>query len=191
MQETLNHIIALTGFNEQDARILKEVAPRTQKWVGMVVKEFYDTLYGYGPTASVFKPGERPSVEKTLNDWYLMVTSGNYDDRFWRHMWYVGLVHIRRKVANIFMLTMMSRIQQIFLKQCLKEFDFAKAEKVYSAFKRVLDAVAGLISESYTEGYITSYIDSLESTLGFNKALVKTMLDTELEKKIAEVRAQL
>jgi hypothetical protein len=186
MQEVLNHIIALSGISEQDGRNLKEVAPKTQKWVNAVVKEFYDTLYAYEPTANVFQPGERPRLEKTLHDWYMLVTSGVLDDNFWKHMWFVGLVHIKRRVSNAYVLSMMSRIQLLFLKQCMKEFDAAKAERVFSSFKRVLDAVGTLIAE----GYLMSYIEGLESVLGFNKALSQQMLDLEIDKKIAEARAQ-
>jgi hypothetical protein len=185
MKDILNHVVALTGLSEQDARILKEAAPKTQKWVNGVVKEFYDTLYGYAPTASVFKPGERPVLEKTLYDWYMLVTSGVLDEKFWERMWFVGLVHIKRRVSNAYMLTMMSRVQQLFLTQCMKEFDAIRAEKVFGAFKRVLDAVAALIAE----GYFMSYVEGLETVLGFNKALSQLMLEMEIDKKIAEARA--
>jgi hypothetical protein len=178
--------LALNGLSEQDARILQEAAPKTKKWVNLVVKEFYDTLYGYPPTAGIFKPDERPALEKTLHDWYILVSSGNFDDKFWERMWFVGLVHIKRRVTNAYMLSMMSRIQQLFLRQCLKEFDAVRTEKVFAAFKRVLDAVAALIAE----GYFMSYVEGLETVLGFNKALSQLMLEMEIDTKIAEARAR-
>jgi hypothetical protein len=187
MKEVLDHIVALSGISEQDARNLKEAAPKTQKWVNQVVKEFYDTLFGYEATANVFKPGERPALEKTLADWYMMVTSGEIDEKFWNRMWFVGLVHIKRRVTNAYVLSMMSRIQLLFLKQCVKEFDATRAERVFSSFKRVSDAVGTLIAE----GYLMSYIEGLETVLGFNRALSQQMLDMEIEKKIAEARGQM
>ncbi|MDZ7269325.1 MAG: protoglobin domain-containing protein [candidate division KSB1 bacterium] len=186
MKETLQQAVTLTGFSEQDMQILKKSASKTQKWADFIVKEFYDTLFAYGPTAGVFKEGERPDRETTLRNWYLEVTSGNIDDKFWRHQWFVGLIHIKRRVSNNFMLGMTSRVQQLFLTKCMEDFTPKEAIIVFGAFKRVTDVVATLIAD----GYFINYVESLENVLGFKRALVEVLLDMEIDKRIAESRPQ-
>ena len=61
----------------------------------------------------------------------------------------------------------------------------AEAEKVFGAFKRVTDIVAGLIAE----GYFANYIVAMERSAGFKKALVERMMNVEIGKMLEEVRA--
>ncbi len=185
MEQILQDLITLTGLSEQDSQILRESAPQTEKWADEIVKAFYDTLFAYEPTARVFKEGERPEREITLRNWYLTVVRGDLSPEFWRWQWIVGLVHIPRGISNPFMFGMMSRVQQIFLHKCLQEFDPPQAEKVYSAFKRVTDVVAGLIAE----GYFQNYIIAMERVAGFRKSLIERMLDMEIHKMLSEARA--
>lgn len=142
-------------------------------------------MFAYEPTSAVFREGERPAREKTLRDWYLETARGSITPEWWRRQWVVGLVHIPRKVTNPFMLAMMSRLQQFFLHKCLEEMPAAEAEKVYGAFKRVTDIVAGLIAE----GYFANYIAAMERSAGFKKALITRMMDVEINKMLQEIRA--
>jgi hypothetical protein len=186
MEQILQDLITLTGLSEQDYQVLSEYADITQKWADEIVKEFYDTLFGHKPTAEVFREGERPDREVTLRNWYLEVTSGKISSDFWRRQWLVGLVHIPRKVSNRFMFGMMSRVQQIFLRKCLEAFEPLQAERIYSAFKRLTDVVAGLIAESY---YL-SYIEAMEHVGGLRMALIQRMIDVEITQKIGVARKQ-
>jgi len=186
MEQILQDLITLTGLSEQDYQVLSEYADITQKWADEIVKEFYDTLFGYKPTAGVFREGERPDREVTLRNWYLEVTSGKISSDFWRHQWLVGLVHIPRKVSNPFMFGMMSRVQQIFLRKCLEAFEPLQAERIYNAFKRLTDVVAGLIAE----GYYLNYIEAMEHVGGIRMALVQRMIDVEITQKLAVARNQ-
>lgn len=187
MEQVLQDLMTLSGLTEDDYQILKDSAGHTQKWVGEFTQHFYDTLYGYAPTSHVFKPGERPDRESTLIKWYLEVTSGNITMNFWRRQWIVGLVHIPRRVTDPFMIGMMSRVQQVFLKKCMEEFDTEKALNVYGAFKRVTDTVKGLIAE----GYFISYVEATERMTGQSRALTDRLVGLEISRMIEETRKQL
>ncbi len=149
MNRILNDLITLVGYTEADAQVLRAVSSQTQPWATAVATAFYDTVYGYAPTAAVFKEGERPAREETLIQWYTLLVSGLIDDDFWQWQWYVGLIHIPRGIRNAYMMGMMSRMQQLFSQHCLDTFDGGQALVVYNAFKRVTDVVSGLIAESY------------------------------------------
>jgi hypothetical protein len=185
--EVLEVLEKLAGFLQADCAVLAENASRTQTWVDAVVKEFYDTVFAQNATAKVFHDGERAAREKTLHDWYLEVTSGKIDQQFWEHQWFVGLVHIKRHVDNQFVVGIMSRLQNLFLNQCLAEFEQAKAQQVFAAFKHVTDVVVGLI----VEGYKSQYLDAIERTSGISPALIEHMATTEADRMVEEHRASI
>lgn len=169
LEQTVRDLIALNGFSDRDPALLQTHYDQTSRWVDEITKVFYDLLYGYEPTARVFEEGERSAREQTLRDWYLEVVTGKVSSEWWRRQWFVGLVHIKRKVPNAFMIGAMSRIQQVFLANCLKEMPIDTAEAVYGAFKRLTDVVVGLIAE----GYFENYFIALERTVGFKRSLVQ------------------
>jgi hypothetical protein len=187
MEQVLNDLIALTGLTEQDYQILQDAASHTQQWTDDLTAAFYDTLYGYAPTSHIFKPGERPERENTLITWYREVTSGTIDLNFWRRQWIVGLVHIPRRVTDPFMIGMMSRVQQLFLKKCLETYDLEQAMTVFGAFKRVTDVVTGLIAE----GYFLSYVEATERMTGQSRALTERLVGLEISKMTEEMRKNL
>lgn len=185
IEEIANGLVMLTGLSDQDYVILKEHTLETQKWVDAIFEDFYQAIASYRPAASVFPEGNHRHHEKLLRQWYLQVTGGeNRKDS--REQWLVGLVHIRRHISNPLMFGTMSRIQQTFLKKCLETFEKAEAAKVYGAFKRVTDVIAGLIAEAY----FMNYVDALESVAGFRKSLIEQMMSLEINKRLAESRSR-
>ncbi len=186
MKETLEHLIALTGHTPEDFAILGRHATRTRAWADEAVQVFYDTLFAYPPTAEVFQEGERAVRVASLRDWYLEITGGEVDDGFWRHQWIVGLVHIKRHVKNSFMISMISRIQQLFLAKCLAELDSTAAFEVFGAFKRVTDVVLGLVAEGYHQGYVAAVAD----VSGMQGALIDRMADVAVDGLLARARGE-
>jgi hypothetical protein len=161
--------------------LLQQHRSLTEGWVDEIVKVFYDALYGYEPTAKVFAGQDRAAREKTLRDWYLEVVSGELSEKFWQHQWFIGIVHIKRRVPNRFMLAMVSKVQQLFLQKSLQTLSPEEAIALFSAFKRLGDAVAGVIAESYLENYFSA----LENTVGFKRTLVQRMMEVEIDKRLA------
>jgi Protoglobin len=181
-EQTLNDLITLTGFTADDIHTLQEVADHLKGWGDEITAIFYDTLYGYQPTQAVFREGERPAREGTLRNWYQIVVSGDINDKFWRWQWYVGLIHIPRGISNPFMLGMMSRVQQFFGRKCQATFDPNQAAKVFGAFKRVTDVIAGLIAE----GYFQSYVQAMERMSGQSRSLIDRMVQLEVQEMVSE-----
>lgn len=186
MEAVLNDLIRLIGYTEKDREILQDTSDVTQAWTEEITQHFYNTLYGYKSTQVVFKDGERAARENTLRHWYRQVSGGQIDQTFWQHQWFVGLVHIPRGISNPFMLGMMSRLQQLFRIKCLQTFDRAKAEIVYTAFKRVTDIIAGLIAE----GYFQSYVQAMERMSGQSRNLIDRMVHMEVQDMVIEERAK-
>ncbi len=99
-EQVLKDLIKLTGYSDKDRETLKEFSAQTTGLVDEFVKGFYDTLFAYEPTAVVFEENERQEREKTLKGWLLTVLNGDLNDDFFRDLWIVGLLHIKRGVPN-------------------------------------------------------------------------------------------
>jgi hypothetical protein len=187
MEQILKDLKEIVKINDEDAKVLKETAGVSRNWADVICQDFYETLYGYAPTAHVFKEGERPAREKTLVDWYERVISGNYDDKFWQWQWMVGLIHIMRGVHNHYVMGMMNRVQILFLKMSLSDLGPEQGVKAYNAFKRVTDVIAGLI----VEGYRLQYLEAVNQASGMEKALIDRMVSLEVGRMVQEARSSL
>ncbi len=168
MEQAFTDLKTLTEFSDQDCQLLRNTSAVTLKWGDELVREFYDKLLAYHPTASVFKEGELSARERTLRDWYVGVCNGNLTDEFWKQQWLAGLQHIRRGVGSQHVMGIMTFVQQFFLKHCLEEFEHSQAIAVSDAFKRVTDVIAGIIVESYR----FQYLKAVEATLGVEVELI-------------------
>ena len=186
LEEILQHYHTLTGLGDKDYEILAKYKETLSKWKDEVVKDFYDTLFNYEPTKKIFHEGERPKVEKTLEEWYLGLLEGKKDFSFWEHQWFVGLVHIARGVDNSFMHSMMARVQNLFAEKCFQEFSPEEAKEVYTAFKKITDTIAGVIME----GYFIQYIESIVRMTGIKEQVIERMAKLESKKMIEEYRAK-
>ena len=185
MTETLQSLIALTGLSENDYQVLQAHASQSEEWMKDIFADFYDAVLGYVPTANFFPGGNHAAHERYLHRWFMQAVSGDYSEKFWNAQWIVGLVHIRKHVSNPYMFGAMSRIQQMFLSKCLKSMPPAEAENLFGAFKRVTDVIAGLVAEAY----FLNYVDALENVAGFRRSLVEQMMALEINKRLAEARA--
>jgi hypothetical protein len=170
-QQPFIDLKTLTEFSDEDCRLLQENCNVTLKWGDQMIREFYDKLLAYHPTATVFKEGELSAREQTLRDWYIGVCNGKLTEAFWEQQWLAGLQHIRRGVGSQHVMGIMNFVQQFFLKHCLEEFEAAKAVAISDAFNRVTDVVAGIIVESYR----FQYLQAVESTLGVEVELIDRM----------------
>ena len=178
----------LIAYDETDWDTLASEGETIAKWIPELVAVFYDTLYESNGSKSIFHEGERPQLEKTLEDWVISLQSGRKDDTFWEHQWFIALLHVRRGVKNLFMLGMMNRVQQVVWDKCIETYDLGKAHQVYLAFHRISGAIAALIAESYGAVTEKSAQAALEK-VGINATLLQRIKDAQIIKQIDEAQS--
>ncbi len=183
----LEHFYRLTGLSEKDFEVLNSHKDKLSEWIDEVVKDFYDTLFSYEPTAKMFREDERPKVEKMLRDWYLGLLESSKEHSFWAHQWFIGLVHISRDVKNVYMHGMMSRIQNLFCEKCFQTFPPEEAKEVFLSFKKITDAIASVIAE----GYMDQYIEAIARMSGIKRPVIERMAKLESKNMIEEYREKL
>lgn len=174
-------------IDDDDRAVIRENAEFLLGLEEPLVKLFYDTLYAHGPTAAVFEEGERPAREQTLRDWWRRTVTSNLDDSYLEWMAFVGIVHIRRKVANPMMLSMFSVVTNAVHSAAVAQLDPAVAERLRVAFSHLAATASALISEGYSQGYI----NALQSIAGLDPKLVARLLDIEISNVEAKARAAL
>ncbi len=187
--ELFSTISSLVDYQENDWNILQEEAETIALWAPEIIDVFYDTLYVLDETKAVFKEGERSKVEKTLADWIVTIVSGQKRDEFWERQWYVGLLHVKRSVKNIYMLGMMNRVQQVVLAHCVETYDKDRAYLVFGAFLRISGTISALIAESYGL-VVESSTQAGLSKVGMNPMLLKRIKDQQIDKMLEEAKSK-
>ncbi|MDO8363197.1 MAG: protoglobin domain-containing protein [Actinomycetota bacterium] len=168
-----------------------EVLERNRAWLLSLEDElvalFYDTLYAYPTTAEVFVPGERTTREQTLRGWWQRTVGAPIDMDYFRWMGLVGIVHIKRKVTNPMMLSMLQVVSDHVVLRARSALGDAEATQLQQAFARISTTVGAIISETYT----MSYVGALEDLAGLDPKLTARMLELEVKRLEQACRAQL
>ncbi len=175
----------LNNLSKSDFELLNKYRDIFSQWTDELVKIFYDSIFKFDKTASIPYKGEREKLEKTLTDWYLDIISGKLNEKFWTKQWYVGLAHIHRKVDNKYMVAMMGKFQEEFMKKTFENFDKDLALKISLAFNRITNAILAVI----VEGYINMYIKALEGMTGINKEVLDRIVAIESKKLFIEYKS--
>lgn len=148
---------------------------------------FYDSLYAHAATAAVFQDGERAAREQTLRGWWQRTVGAPVDHDYFRWMSLVGIVHIKRRVTNPMMLSMLQIVSERVVSRARADLGEAEALRLQQVFSRLSTTIGAIISEAYTMGYV----GALEDLAGLDPKLTARMLDLEVQRIERESRAQL
>jgi len=148
---------------------------------------FYDSLYAHAATAAVFQDGERAAREQTLRGWWQRTVGAPVDTAYLRWMSLVGIVHIKRRVTNPMMLSMLQIVTERVVTRARADLGDVEAQALQQALSRLSTAIGAIISEAYTMGFV----GALEDLAGLDPKLTARMLDLEVQRIERESRAQL
>ena len=176
---------ALTGFTEEDVSVLRKASESLLPCAGEMATAFYDTLYAFQPTASIFRhlDQDRNVREGTLKMWFESLVAGQYDDRFWTWHWLVGLIHVQHQVEHVYVMSMVGRLQSLMVTKAFEIFEEASAERVIQAFLRVTWCLAALTVEAYHQEYMHVVKES-----GLKESVLSRMISMEVQRKIQVYR---
>ena len=176
---------ALTGFTEEDELVLANAGESLKPYSGELATAFYDTLYGFPPTAAIFKhlDQDRNVREGTLRLWFESLVSGRFDDRFWTWHWLVGLLHVQHQVQHVYVMAMIGRLQTLLVARAFEIFEEASAERLIQAFLRITNCLASLTIEAYHQEYLQVVRES-----GLKEPVLSRLIAMEVQKKIQQYR---
>jgi hypothetical protein len=186
LKEIMSEIPDSVLLQEQDKAIIISHKDKLLSWRDEVVKQFYDTLFSNEKTRAIFREGERPEREKTLEAWLERTVSGPFDDDYYKWMIFVGFIHVDRRVTNPMMLAMTSFISN-FVAEKAKAEGLENGPQLAQSFSKLMNLVAIIIASSYDRAFAAS----IEEITGMSAQLqavsgsegVKAFID-ELSKQV-------
>lgn len=184
-QRALDEMPPASRLRPEDAEVIGRHRDLLLSWEAQVVGSFYDTVYGHPTTARVFKDGERPAREATLEGWWRRTAMGPLDDDYFAWMALVGLVHVIRRVSNPMMLSMAGFVRQTIIEQLRAAgLEESEHEALSDAFNRLTAQVGAIITYSYDH----AVVDALFNVAGMPPALLERLRDQEVTDTLSSAR---
>lgn len=171
-----------TRFREEDRQVIIKHRDSLLGLEEKVVHGFYDTLMVHPPTKAIFREGERAAREETLRQWWQRTLAGSFDENYWTWQALVGLIHVKRKVKNVMMISMWGWILTTLRNELQGNIPDDDLKRVMEALERLAATVQALTAESYLEHYVTA----LRKATGFESGLLDRMVEAEVEDLVRE-----
>lgn len=184
-REALEQMPPSTRFRPEDAQLIARYKETLLSWTDELVQGFYDTLFAHPPTKKVFREGERPEREKTLENWWRQTVEGSLDEKYFAWMARVGLVHVVRGVENPMMLAMASFVAE-FVERKSHALGLPEADPLSEAFYRLSMAVGAVI----THGYDRYRAQALYNVAGMEPALLERLTVEEARGMLETIRKE-
>ena len=176
-EKLLSHIPENLLLNDNDIKVLNNHLDFFKSKAPVIVKDFYDILFANENTGKIFHDGERPAREKSLIEWFSKTIGGKFDNEYWAWQTFVGILHIKRKVTNDYMLIMMHRISDLVIEEAYKTLPADEADSLKTAWLKFAGIVLSLISESYHYFYLVA----IGQTTGLNMTLLDNLVRVEVD----------
>jgi hypothetical protein len=184
VEEVLADAKTLLNLSDRDVELLKQRSSLLESWADPIIDHFYEVLLRNEKAKKIVEENNisLEKLKKANKNWYRSIVSGKVDDEFFKHSFFVGLLHIYYGVDNDLMIFMADVLRRKFLELCLQNFDEEEAFAVYEAFSKIVAAFVGFT----VEGYVFMLKKSLFDILGMKPALVSRMMKMELEAVMKE-----
>jgi len=162
-------------FTDRDVALLKELKWLISNHADDIVNKFYDHLLMFKGT-SAFLPDEETiqKLKRTQKEYLLMLTEGEYDEKYFEHRLNVGKVHDRIKLFPKWYIGAYSLYHRILYSLVIDTYK-DQPDKIKD-YILVLDKITNLDMQLAIDTYISSY----------NAALQEKVRLTEIQKEKVE-----
>jgi signal transduction histidine kinase len=174
MAETfLDEMKRYVGFSDEDARLLRALAPRMEKYLPDLAARFYSQIPHHPDAFRVFVGGQQQidRLKMTLQHWARGLFCGEYDDVYAHDRFQIGYRHVRIGLDQKYVISAMG-IVRAFLSECLLlEFPASDDRLRYTrTLNKMLDLDLNLMCESYMHA-------TVENLRSLNEQLERANLD--------------
>ncbi len=154
METFLEEMKRYIGFSAEDAKLLRELGPRMEKYLPEMAERFYAQIPNHPGANRVFTEGSMQvnRLKGTLQEWARGLFCGVYDDTYAALRYRIGKMHVRVGLEQKYVISAMG-IVRAFLTECLLlEFPAGDARIRYSrSLGKILDLDLNLMCQSYME----------------------------------------
>ena len=140
------------GFSEEDARLLRQLAPRMEKYLDEMAERFYAQIPHHPRAFRVFTAGDAQIIrlKQTLKEWARGLFRGVYDEAYAHERYQIGYRHVRIGLEQKYVISAMG-IVRTYLAECLLlEYPASDDRLRYArSLSKILDLDLNLMCESY------------------------------------------
>ena len=165
-EKVLTEIECVVGFEQKDIEILKEHKEWMAKMADVFVEEFYRVLPNCPTTSKLFQPWLEKNKRTKLKAFVLRWLSGEVT---LEELMRIGFVHFQKGVRPVYVLAMISRLEQIFMQKWIEEYSTER--ELFNAFKRFLNVWKVFLVRAYYEALMVG----LGKFLGISRNLIDKM----------------
>jgi signal transduction histidine kinase len=174
MGETfLDEMKRYVGFSDEDARLLRALSSRMEKYLPELAARFYSQIPHHPDAFRVFVGGQQQinRLKMTLQHWARGLFCGEYDDLYAQDRFQIGYRHVRIGLDQKYVISAMG-IVRAFLSECLLlEFPASDDRLRYArSLNKMLDLDLNLMCESYMHA-------TVENLRSLNEQLERANLD--------------
>jgi uncharacterized membrane protein (DUF373 family) len=150
---TMQEIKAHYFFNDEDADLLRELAPLMTAHQDRMITEFYDYLLGITETAQYLKdPGVLGRLKESHQKWFNNLFNGVYDNLYLHGLQRVGHVHVMIGLNAHYVNAAMNFIRRLVIEILQENFpDIQERRKYRNAAEKIIDINLDIMSASYQE----------------------------------------
>ena len=154
METFLEEMKRYIGFSEEDAKLLRQLGPRMEKYLPEMAERFYAQIPHHPDAERVFSEGQAQvnRLKGTLQHWARGLFCGVYDNSYEQLRYRIGQVHVRIGLEQKYVISAMG-IVRAFLTECLLlEYQAGDVRLRYSrSLGKILDLDLNLMCQSYME----------------------------------------
>jgi len=167
-----SQIKTFVDFDEEDAEILKGIAPWVDAHGPAITDIFYETILDT-PAVASFVEGRVEHLKKTHIKWFKELVAGTYDDSYFQSRWKIGETHVRIGLEPIWVDGTMSLIRSHALVSLADNLeDQTKVKEATRSLIKACDLDLAIINLAYAE----DRLDRLSSFTGMKRALIENVI---------------
>ncbi len=157
-QLDLESVKEYVGFDDESARLLRELHPLAEPHYERIVDDFYDAIQRHPDAHQAITGGDAQiqRLKRTLVRWLESVLLGPHDAEYVASHARIGRVHVRIALPQEFMFTAMNRIRSALTRIVIESYreDHETCAHTIEALGQILDLELALMLDTYREDLV-------------------------------------
>jgi signal transduction histidine kinase len=152
MESFIQEMKRYLGFTEADAKHLRELGPRMEKYFPELAERFYAQIALHPDASRVLSGGaaQVARLKQTLQQWVRGLFTGVYDHHYEEDRYQIGYRHVRVGLAQKYVISAMGIVRANLSNCLLLEYPASDERLRYAhSLSKILDLDLNLMCESY------------------------------------------
>jgi PAS domain S-box-containing protein len=144
-------------FGPEDEAALRALAPLARPHFARIADEFYQRLDEHEEARAVFTGIDQVRrLQRTLQDWMLLLLTGPWDDEYYEKRARIGRMHVKIALPQRYMFGAMHLIRLALVRIVQAEYEEDDQRRVQSvlALGKILDLELAIMLETYREAFV-------------------------------------